>query len=202
MTSTNKDKIISLLLHNPLSIYNINQISRVLHISVGSTYKIIKQLESGKITKNIKLGNAIYYRLDFSNPKTEKIASLILIQERDTIFNKKPIVKVYGQEIQEIGCKIAILFGSILTKRINHINDIDVLFVVQKKQESKNIYKQCLNISKFKTKPIVPLILTKKEFKKKIEEKESIILEVIKQGVVLSGEDELIKIFNRIRWQI
>jgi len=196
-----KEAIIQLLLTNSLTLYNINQIARTLNISVGGAHKTIKELEKKNIVKSTKLGNAIYYRLNFSNKETVKLAALILIENKNLMYEKNPLVKIYGQEIEKIKAKLAILFGSILTKK-EKANDVDVLFVISKKGEAKKIYKQCENISKIKTKPIVPLILLGDDLKEKIEKREKIISSIIKEGIVLFGEDNLVKILSKIRWQI
>lgn len=196
----NKDKIINLLVKNQ-SLYNVNQISRILGISVGSAHKIIKELEKNKIVKSISLGNAIYHRPDFSNRETRQIASLNLMENKKDSLEKNLFAKVYSKEIEKINSKIIVLFGSVLTKK-EKADDIDVLFVISEKKQAKDIYKQCIEISKTKTKQIIPFILTQKEFREKIINKEEIILNIIKEGIVLLGEEDLIKILSGVKWQI
>jgi DNA-binding Lrp family transcriptional regulator len=195
----NKKEIINLVLRNPSSPHNINQISRTLKISVGSAHKIIKELEKKGVVRSTKLGNAIYYRLNF-NKETIKITSLILAEQKQITF-QSPLIKLYGKEIEKIKAKIIILFGSILEKK-EKAGDIDVLFIIPKKEDAKRIYHKCSEISMLKTKQIVPLILTEKDLKEKIEKQEKLILDIIKKGVVLFGEENFIKTISRIKWQI
>ena len=62
MIPKNTTKIIKYLLRN-FELRNINQISKELNISLGSAFKILKDLEKNKIVLVKKLGNAKYYNL-------------------------------------------------------------------------------------------------------------------------------------------
>lgn len=197
----NKTKIINLFLRNPTTVYNINQISKTLKISIGSAHKIIKKLEKKELAKSIKLGNAIYYRLNFSNREVQELSELILLENKNLLFRENPTAKIYSLEINKIPAKVAILFGSVLIKK-EKAEDVDVLFIVSQKENVKRIYEQCLELSKLKVKQIIPFILTEKDFKDKIEKREKIILSIIKEGIVLFGEKAFIKILDKIKWQM
>ena len=66
----NRAAIFGFLYKNRGNGYNINQISRLLGISVGSAFKILKQLEKEKYVNANKKNNALLYRLN-PNEKTE-----------------------------------------------------------------------------------------------------------------------------------
>lgn len=50
-----------------------------------------------------------------------------------------------------------IMFGSVLRKK--DFNDVDVLFLTDK---AKEVSQFCLNISKIRAKPVIPLILKRR----------------------------------------
>ena len=153
MISKNTRKIICHLLKN-FELSNINQISRMLNISLGSVFKILRDLEKNEIVSVKKLGNAKYYNLNLKNNETIKLCELLLLEEKR---NLKSYSKIYANEIKDFkSAELIILFGSILKNK--EFNDVDVLFVTKKIKEAVKI---CLEISKTKTKPVVPLILNK-----------------------------------------
>ena len=104
--------------------------------------------------------------------------------------------------VQEIGldeiikfeqAEFIILFGSIL--KGNDFNDVDVLFVTT---QTKKVIDFCLDISKVRTKPIVPLILRKDDLIKEIKQKKEPILDMIKNGIVVKGEDVLLEVVKNV----
>ena len=92
---TEKQKQIIKLLLTSKEGYNVNQIARILDISVSWTHETLKTLEKEKLLVSAKSGNAILFRLNWENPKTEKICDFILL---DT--NEKPVSKPKEHELQ------------------------------------------------------------------------------------------------------
>ena len=72
MIPKNTKKIILYLLRN-LELVNINQISKILDISVGSAFKILKDLDKNDIVMSSNLGNAKFYQINLNNEETIKI---------------------------------------------------------------------------------------------------------------------------------
>jgi len=190
MIPKNTIKIIRYLLRN-FELRNINQISKELNISLGSTFKILKDLEKNEIVLLKKLGNANYYILNLKNQETNRLCELILLEEKR---NLKSYAKIYSDEIKNFkNADLIILFGSILKNK--QFNDVDVLFVTNK---IKEVNKFCLEISKIRTKPIIPLILKKSDLVKEIDNRKESILEIIKTGIVLKGESVFLEVIKNV----
>ena len=190
MIPKNTIKIIRYLLRN-FELRNINQISKEINISLGSTFKILKDLEKNEIVLLKKLGNANYYILNLKNQETNRLCELILLEEKR---NLKGYAKIYSGEIKNFkNADLIILFGSILKNK--QFNDVDVLFVTNK---IKEVNKFCLEISKIRTKPITPLILKKSDLVKEIDNRKESILEIIKTGIVLKGESVFLEVIKNV----
>ena len=188
MISKNPKKIILYLLRN-LELSNINQISRKLDISVGSAFKILKSLEEKNIVLPSYLGNAKYYQINLKNEEAKKLCELILLEEKRTL---KGYAKLYSDELQKFNeAETIILFGSVLANK--DFNDVDVLFVANKPKE---VVKFCLELSKIRSKPVVPLILKKGDLIKEIKDKKEVILNIIKTGVILKGESIFVEVIQ------
>lgn len=191
MIAKNTKKILLYLLKN-LELININQISKRLGVSVGSAFKILKGLEERDIVSSLNLGNAKFYKINFENEETIRLCELLLIEERRAA---KGYVKLYIDEIKKFeNAELTILFGSILENK--DFNDVDVLFITGKLKE---VTKFCLDLSKIRTKPIVPLILKKQDFIREIKNKKEVILNIIKTGIVIKGESILLEVLKNVK---
>lgn len=192
MIPKNTVKVILFLLKNIDEFgYNINQVSKLNEISVGSSFKILKGLEKNKIVSKKEISNASHYKLNLNNYETTKLCELLLLGEKR---NLRGYAKVYADEIVKFNqSEFIILFGSVL--RGKDFNDVDVLFVTN---QIKKVNDFCLDISKVRTKPIVPLILKKSDLIKEIKQKRDSILDIIRKGVVLKGEDIFMEVVKNV----
>ena len=193
MIPKNTSKIILYLLKNINEFgYNINQISKTLDISVGSAFKILKSLEKDKIVFHKEISNATHFNLNLDNPETVKICELLLLTEKREL---KGYPKVYANEINNFdSAELIILFGSIL--KANTFNDVDVLFVTNNIKKVKDF---CLELTKIRTKPVVPLILKKEDLVIEIKNKKEAVLSLIKEGVVLKGESVFMEVIKNVK---
>jgi predicted nucleotidyltransferase len=192
MIPKNIKKIILYLLRN-LDLVNINQISKNLDISVGSAFKILKKLEESNIATSQNLGNAKFYQINLNNNEAVKLCELLLLEEKR---NLKGYSKLYSEELQKFQkAELIILFGSILNNK--EFNDVDVLFITKKPKE---VTKFCLNISKIRTKPVVPLILKKEDLIKEIKNKKEVILDIIKKGIIIKGESVFLEVIKNAKY--
>ena len=193
MIPKNTTKLLRFLIRNIERYgYNINQISKFLKISVGSSFKILKDLERNKIVTAQSIGNAVNYNLNLDNPETVKLCELLILEERRRL---EGYAKLYSESLREFeGAELIILFGSILTKK--EFNDVDVLFVTNK---SKEVNEFCLKLSRIRTKPIVPLILKKVDLIKELKNRKEVILSLIREGIILKGESVFVKIIKNVK---
>ena len=193
MIPKNTVKLIQFLLRNPNQFgYNINQIAKFLKISAGSSFKILKELEKSKIVVAQNIGNAIYYSLNLNNPETIKLCELLLLTEKRDLSG---YAKLYSEALQEFkSAKLIILFGSVLNKK--EFNDVDVLFVTN---NLRGVTDFCLELSKIRTKPIVPLILKKEDLIKEFKNKNEAISSLIKNGIILKGESLFVEVIKNVK---
>ena len=190
----NMKLILNFLLENFTKKYNINQIAGRLNISVSDTHRVLKKLDKGGIVKATKIGSGIFYELNLENKIASKIAELLLIQRE-----MNPYAKVYAKDLEVEGMKesskVCILFGSILSKG-EKARDVDVLIIPDEKEEKdviKYIESFCLELSKKRAKNIQTLLHTKRDLESNIREEDEVILDIMKNGVVLWGEKIIVE---------
>ena len=171
--------------------YNINQIAKLNKISVGSAFKILKKLETDKIIVKKEISNASHYKLNFSNPETTKLCEFLLLAEKR---NLKGYAKMYADEVITFkDAEMIIIFGSILKGK--EFNDVDVIFITN---QTKKVNNFCLEISKVRTKPVVPLIMRQEDLIKAMKQGKEAILGMIKEGIVLRGESIFVEVIKDV----
>ena len=192
MIPKNTGKVIMYLLNNPDEFgYNINQIAKLNRISVGSAFKILKDLEKDKIIIKKEISNASHYKLNFDNQETIKLCELLLLAEKR---NLKGHTKLYADEVFKFKvAEMIIIFGSVLREK--RFSDVDVFFLTN---QTKKVTDFCLEISKVRTKPVVPLIMEKEDLIKAMKNKKEAILGMIKEGVVLKGESIFMRVIKNV----
>jgi predicted nucleotidyltransferase len=187
----NKMLLILSILKSPEIEYNANNISKLMGISSMGALKIAKNLEKENILSSRKIGRANIYKINFKNDYAKQYIKFLLKKEAE---NSSPYVKRWIRELEKI--KIAntiILFGSVLKKE-KDAGDIDALIIVNKKNFEK-VKKEIESINLLNDKKIHPIYQTKEDLRKHINERNKVILNVVK-GIIVSGEDNIIEVLQ------
>lgn len=193
MKDNNESRIISFLLRNHAKPgFNINTIAKTLKISVGSAFKILKELEKNGMAAVARMGNACFYSLNLANEETAKLCELLLLEEKRHLTG---YAKLYAEDIQKYDkAELIVMFGSVLRKKA--FNDVDALFVADDAKEASLF---CLNISKIRAKPVVPLILKKEDAIRELKQGNEVMQTIIKEGIVLRGESVFVEIVKNAK---
>jgi len=197
MLQVNLAKIIEHLSRNYPSQFNVNQIARVLKISVGSAHKILKLLNKKEILKAEKVGNGIYYTINLANKETEHLVKLVLAESRNRSLSKRPDASIYAQDLEKAKklSKAGVLFGSIIEKK--DARDVDVLFIIRR-GGVKKIEDFCSSLSRVRPKRINPILMTSIDLRENLKNKDEVVLDIFRKGIILFGEDEIVNVFRRI----
>ena len=174
--------------------YNANNLSKVIGITSMGTLKILKKLEKEGILKSNQMGNAFFYKVDFNNEYTIDYIKFLLKNEAEF---SNPYVKRWIRELKKIGkADVIIIFGSVL-KIGEKANDIDVLFMVEKKSFVL-LKSEIERLNKINEKKIHPVYQTFSDLKSNLIKKDKVIINTIK-GVVVKGEDKFIDLIKNIK---
>lgn len=186
---TNEQEIIKLLFKDFLTDYNSRSISKIIGISHAGAFKILKKLEKRNIVKPKRIGNSVIYSMNLENPITNKEIEMALVIESQNF-------RRWVEEFKELENKVsfAILFGSIISNE-KSARDIDLLVVINKRKY-ENIKKIIEKRQKILPKKIHSLIQTLEDFKNDVINRNKVIVEILKKGIVLYGQEELRKVMK------
>ena len=93
--------------------------------------------------------------------------------------------------------QIALIFGSV-ARNYGKSKDIDLLLVIEKSKykESSKFIDEKNNIL---LKPVHPLIMTLSDLKKNLKNKNPAMINAIREGYVLNGQDKLIEVIKNVK---
>ncbi len=194
LTLTNNEMMaVLIILKSPEKPYSASTISKVLGISHMGSLKILKRLETGSILKSKSVGKSVIYKIDAENQYSRDYIRFLLASEAE---NQSASVKRWVTEARKIkNCDIAILFGSVQTKK--DPEDIDLLLITDQKRFNK-LKVEIEELSQLNIKKIHPIYQTKKDLIENINKRDKVILNAIK-GIVAIGEGSFLEVYNESR---
>lgn len=192
MLTDNEKNVLRILLSS-FEDLSINQIAKLAKLSPNGAYKILMKFENEGILLSKQIANIKSYFLNYDNEKTGSILQLALIPD---LVGR---VKFRSEDLKELK-KITlscIMFGSYIDLK-KEPNDLDVLFIIDSK-DYKTYKEKTTEI--FKTIPIKvqDVLQTKEDFKKNIEKKDRVVIDILKTGKILWGQDVIIDIIKEVK---
>lgn len=180
-----KKKVLDELLEDPGKEYSIKELSDESGASYDLTHRFVQVLSSLGIIEKRRAGGAVFVQLNQSSPYIEPLEEIIRIDTEPLLETAKR----YAEELEEI--ESVLLFGSVArgTPRID--SDIDILVIVEDREEESERYANKL-ASKYEREDgvtIVPMVETMEEFQEDLETETPFVQELIKDAVVLKGEN-------------
>lgn len=186
MKIAKEQEIVKVLFKDFLAFYNSRSMSKAVGISHAGAFKILKRLEKREIVKPRRIGRAVIYSINFENPVAVKEIEMALVVEAQGY-------KRWLEEFKSLKdrAKFAILFGSII-KDEKSARDVDILVVAEKKRFSE-IKRIISERSRLSNKRIHLILQSPEEFKKDVNNRNKAMIEIIKKGAVLFGQDEIVR---------
>jgi len=184
ISSGTKRAILKQFFLNPDKKYYIRQLATIINISVGTVHRELVGLEKSDILKSEHIANLRFFYINKKNP--------LFTELKQIIFKTEGIKGRMEMELSRIeGIKASFIYGSFAKGEEKGNSDID-LFLVGNINEDKLI-PRISNLEGEFNREINYTIYTKEEFKKEIENKNSFILEVLKEPKIflVGGKDEL-----------
>ena len=190
MATNNENRVLRRILMSFGEDYSINEIARSCSLAPNGAFKILRKFERQGVLKPKKIANIVSYKINFEDNKTKNILGLSLIPDLEgkLKFRMEDLKEL--KETTEIG----VIFGS-YTQEKKQPNDLDILIVVNERKYPK--YK-LISRKVYQTIPIKvhEVIQTEEDLRKNIKKKDKVIIDILKNGVILWGQDKLIDVIK------
>jgi predicted nucleotidyltransferase len=179
--SKTRKELFRLYFTNPDDEYSLRELERVLNIPVSMIRKELNRLEEDGIFLSRKKGNTIYYLLNKSYPLFDELKSIV-----SKTIGVQGLLKEILNRMK--GIEFAFVYGSFAKHEETAKSDID-LFIVGKLDEARLLREINKLEGKLKRK-INYSIFRGDEFKQKVEEKDSLIMDLHKNPKVFLIGDQ------------
>ena len=171
--------------------YNANSISKILGISRIGAMKIFRRLLKENIVEYKKIGKSIIYKPKLNDDYVCKLIAFLLVDEANNFKRWKEEFKELFKED-----RIILLFGSAI-KNYNSARDIDIM-IIAKNKESKEINAVLREKESLLPKKIHSIKLTAEDLSNNINSKNKAIIDIIKNAVVLYGQDRYVEVIKNV----
>lgn len=182
--SKTRKELFRIYFTNPDNEYYLRELERILDIPVSMIRNELVNLEKGGMFISKKKGNSIYYCLNKAYPLFEELKSIV--------FKTVGIQGLLKEALKKVkGIAVAFIYGSFAKKEEAVGSDID-LFIVGKINETMLI-REIKKLEGVLKREINYSIFTRDEFKKKVKEKDSFIIDLLENPkiFIVGSEDVL-----------
>ena len=171
--------------------YNSSSIAKGLDKTRVGAFKALNSLEKDTIVKGRKLGKAKFYKINLEDEYARKNVETLLMEEaKNNIRWKDELSQLF--ELTDI----IILFGSIIRSE-EKANDVDLLLVFNKKNNNK-INDFIKEKNRLLIKKLHPIKQTRDDLRKNILKRDKVIIDAIKNGIVLHGHEKIIGMIKNV----
>ena len=171
--------------------YSINQIAKECDIAPNGALKILRKFEKEGILKAKNIANIKSYKMNFDNEKTQIVIELALMPKIEGRISYR--LEDF-KELKEVA-KCCILFGSYISSK--EPNDLDVLFILNR-EKYKNYKEKLSNLRDVIPVKIHDVVQTEEDLKNNLIKKDKVILEIIKTGIILWGQNIITKVIKNV----
>ena len=188
---------------------NIKEVSKKIKLSYQPTYTYLKELAKKKILNHKRAGNVHLYSLNLKNSVVIKEIENIEFEAKEKLINGldrkiQKVLKDVLNQVREMPVLLCLLFGSTVRKTRIKISDIDLFFVVSEIKYADKIKRICNTYNMKYNIKLSPVIVSLKEFRNMLIERNDFTHNLLKEKIVLFGLEfyyiELIKSMKVLKW--
>ena len=190
-TAVEKDTVLKLFKDFTVE-YNPSSIAKELKRTRAGTFKALNFLEKDVIVEGKNFGKARFYWINLEDEYARKNVEILLMEEAKEYQRWKDEFKELFNYVD-----IVILFGSII-KNENKAKDIDLLLIFNEKNNSQ-VNRIIKSKNEVLLKKIHPMKQTREDLKENIKKRDRILINAIKEGIVLHGYEEFVELIKDVK---
>ncbi len=185
---TEKGKHIVLVLAKDFTaLYNARSLSKQVGMTPRGALKALKNLELLGLVKGRPFGRAIIYKLIY-NEHARKLLPLLFFEEAQTAAR-------WVKDFEGFKARALIIFGSAIRGK-GH-NDVDLMMLIDQK-EYELVQKQVEEKNALLVKPIHAVWQTRSDLEKNLKRSDPVVVEIIKSGIVLKGQEIITEVLAHV----
>lgn len=184
-----KIRILREICKNPNREFTVDDISRTAGIPYGTAHPAVHELIRSRILHSKRVGHSTVFSFNSEHVLAPKVLEL-LDREQNAYID---IAKEFANKVGKKNIKNIILFGSVARKEVLEAGDIDILLIHKEGYQREDADRTVQDIMDRYDVLLSPLFLSVSEVKDKIGKFDNFILTVMREGMVLYGDDKWLK---------
>lgn len=190
--------------------YYTRELARLSEVSVGTVSSDFSKLaKEGLVEQKIE-GQEKYYKLNLTNQRTRKLCELFETERGEKFYkvNRRLawVLEDFTKRVSEFTPEVQsiTLFGSAARGQATPRSDIDILVLAPNSDEEQfkklmdSIDRLADEVSGRHPTKLVPVVMMTKDFEKSIKGKKRFASDVLKDGIVLFGEEKYYRLLSRV----
>lgn len=190
--------------------YYTRELAKLSKASLGTVSSEFRNLAKKGLVEQKAEGQEKYYRLNLANPRTRKLCELFETDKREGFYKENrrlawvledfvKRVSDFAPEIQSI-----VLFGSVARGEATIRSDIDVLVLTPNLEEEQfrrlmnSVERLASEVSARHPVKLAPVVVMIKDFEESIKDEKRFAIDVLKDGIVLFGEERYYHIRSKV----
>jgi len=187
--SRTRIKLLKLFCLNREKEFYLRELAKITDENLNSIRRELKNLLKAGIIEEEKRGNQKLYTINRSSPIHEELRKIIL--------KTVGIGDVLRERLSKLDIKYALIYGSFAAGEEVEESDIDLLIIGNLDEE--NVIKVIRQLESELTREISYILWSRKEFEKRVKERNHLILDIVEKPIIMiiGDEDEFRKIVKR-----
>jgi predicted nucleotidyltransferase len=187
--SRSKIRILRSFMKDPKRGYSMEDIVKDTGMSYGTVHPAMQDLVESRILLGRKIGRSIEYRINKSHVLFTKLRALF--RSEASAFKEK--AQQFADRVEKKGIVNIILFGSVARGEVIDAGDIDLLFIYSNPNIKKNVEDHVMDFVETYDILISPVFISQKDTKRRMEDLDDFILQVLEEGLVLYGDEKWLR---------
>jgi len=190
--------------------YYTRELAKLSKVGVGTVSSEFSKLVKEGLVEQKTEGQEKYYKLNLTNPRTRKLCELFETDKREELYKENRrlawVLEDFTKRVSDFAPEVQsiVLFGSAARGQATPRSDIDILVVVPNSEEEQ--FKKLMNsvdrladeVSGRHPAKLVPVVMMTKDFEKSIKDKKRFAADVLKDGIVLFGQERYYYLLSKV----
>jgi predicted nucleotidyltransferase len=206
-------KVISILrtMHSDVEKwFYTRELAKLAKVSTWVVSKKFSKLVKDGLIQQRSEGREKFFKLNLANPKTRKLCELFETERREKFYKENRrlawVLEDFAKRVSDFVPEVQsiLLFGSAARGQATRRSDIDVLVITPNSEEEQfkklmdSIDRLANEVSGRHPSKLVPVVMTTKDFEKSVKDKKRFATDVLKERIVLFGEERYYHLLSRV----
>lgn len=190
--------------------YYTRELANLSRVGVGTVSSEFNKLAKEGLVEQKSEGQEKYYKLNLTSPRTRKLCELFEIDKREKLYKEKRrlawVLEDFTKRVSDFAPEVqsVILFGSVARGETTLRSDVDVLVIAPNSEEGRFselmdvVDRLAAEVSGRYPEKLVPIVMMTKDFEKSIRDKKRFAADVLKDGIVLFGQERYYHMLSRV----